>query len=49
VGIILVVLGAMHFLILASCASYGKTHEPRRPYRREHPLDVSDLIEPENA
>lgn len=48
VGVILVVLGVMHFLIMASCASYGKNVEPRPHYRRERPLDVTGFVEPDN-
>lgn len=48
VGLILVVLGGMHFLILAACAGYGKNLEPRHHRRRELPQDVSEFVEPES-
>jgi hypothetical protein len=46
VGMILVVLGGMHFLILAAFASYGKNTEPRPRFHRERPLEVTEFIEP---
>lgn len=46
VGMILVVLGGMHFLILAACASYGKNLEPRPIHRRERPIeDVTRFLD----
>ena len=39
VGMILVVLGGMHFLILAACASYGKNLEPQPIHHRERPVE----------
>lgn len=49
VGIILVVLGAMHFLILATFASYGKPREPHPQYLRKRPVDVTSFVEPDSA
>ena len=48
VGMILVVLGGMHFLILAACASYGKNLEPRPIHRRDRPVeDVTRFLDTE--
>lgn len=39
VGMILVVLGGMHFLILAACASYGRNLEAKPHHRRDRPVE----------
>jgi len=47
VGTILVVLGVMHFLVVAACASHGKTEGSRPASRRDRPTSVDTFLDPE--